>query len=96
MILGQYIQGNGLKWPELIDSASAERARLSAGWCALAWTWPVLPCPGDADAAAPRLPNTRARIIILRVQALTVSVEGSLMALPTDPPVRMMTCPNHL
>jgi hypothetical protein len=56
----------------------------------------VLLCSGDADAAAPRPPNTRARIIILRVQALTVSVEGSLMALPTDPLARMMTCLDHL
>jgi hypothetical protein len=31
MILGQYIQGNALVWPELIDSVSAERAGLSAG-----------------------------------------------------------------
>jgi hypothetical protein len=96
MILGQYIQGNGLKWRGLIDSASAGRARLSAGRCALAWTWPVLTYPGDADPAAPRPPNTRARMIILRVPALTVPVEGSLRALPTDPLVRMMTCAIHL
>ena len=30
IILGQYIQGN-LVWPELIELASAERARLCAG-----------------------------------------------------------------
>jgi len=31
MTLGQYIQGNLLVWPELIELASAERARLCAG-----------------------------------------------------------------
>lgn len=66
-------------------------------WCVVAWTWPVLPCPCDADAAAPTLPSTRARTRIPRfTQVRTVPVAGAWGALPTDPLVRMMTCENDL
>ena len=66
-------------------------------WCVVAWTWPVLPCPCDADAAAPTLPSTRARTRIPRfTQVRTVPVAGAWGALPTDPLVRMMTCKNDL
>ena len=48
------------------------------GRSGLDWTWlVVLPCPGDADAAAPRPPSTRARTTIPRIaQARTAPVEG--------------------
>jgi hypothetical protein len=55
----------------------------------------VLPCPGDASAAAPRLPIMRASTRIPRVaQARTLPVKGSPGPLPADPLVRVMTCHN--
>jgi len=67
-------------------------------WFAFAWTWPVWPwCPGDADAAAPILPSTRARTRIPRfAQARAVLVVCARGAPPTDPLVRMLTCDKDL
>lgn len=67
-------------------------------WLAFAWTWPVWPWwPGDADAAAPRLPRTRARTRIPRfTQARPVLVVCARGAPPTDPLVRMLTCDKDL